>query len=274
MEHAVVAMPGRVIMDAFVVPSHGAAPRLGTLPEPVPGPADVLLDVEACGLNFADLLMADGRYQIRPDPPFALGMEVCGRIRAAGADVDDTRIGTRVAAFAGHGGLASRVVVPGAACVPVPDDMPSETAAGFLVAYSTSEVALNHKARLRAAERLVVLGAAGGVGLTAVELGAHAGAEVVAVARGDDRLAVARDHGAAHVLDGRRDDLRDAIRALGGADVVYDAVGGAAFDAAFGATNPGGRILVVGFASGEVPRVKANHLLVKNVTSWACGGAG
>ncbi|TFL18866.1 NADPH:quinone oxidoreductase family protein [Jannaschia formosa] len=235
------------------------------LDAPRPGPGEVLLDIAACGLNFADLLMVKGDYQDTPTPPFAPGMEVCGTVAALGPGTEGPAPGTRVAVFGGAGGLAEMGCFPAARCVPVPAAMPSEVAAGFLVAYSTSHVALAHKARLAPGERLVVLGAAGGVGLTAVELGARMGAEVVAVARGEAKLEVAQKAGATHLIDAEAPDLRDRLRALGGADVVYDAVGGAAFEAAFRATNPGGRILVIGFASGEVPQIRANHLMVKNI---------
>jgi NADPH:quinone reductase len=143
--------------------------------------------------------------------------------------------------------------------------MPDAEAAGFLVAYGTSHLALDHRARLQRGETLLVLGAAGGVGLTAVEIGKLMGARVVAVARGADKLAVAEAAGADHLIDAR-EDLRAAVKALGGADVVYDPVGGKAFDAALSATNPGGRLLPLGFASGTVPQIPANILLVKNLT--------
>ncbi|WP_298434329.1 NADPH:quinone oxidoreductase family protein [uncultured Jannaschia sp.] len=252
-------------MRAYLVTDHQTQPAVTEVDAPTPGPGEVALAIEACALNFADLLMIKGTYQDTPALPFAPGMEVCGTVTAHGPGVDAPAVGTRVAVFGGSGGLAEAGCFPAARCVAVPDDMPSDIAASFIVAYSTSHVALTHKARLQPGERLVVLGAAGGVGLTAVELGAKMGAEVVAVARGDEKLAVARAHGAHHLIDGDAPDLRDRILALGGADVVYDAVGGAAFKAAFRATNADGRILVIGFASGEVPQVKANHLLVKNI---------
>ncbi|PWJ17006.1 NADPH:quinone oxidoreductase family protein [Jannaschia seohaensis] len=253
-------------MKGWTVTEIGTGPQLCTdLPEPQPGPGEVQLRIEGCGLNFADLLMIEGRYQDTPAPPFVPGMEVCGRVTAQGEGVSAPALGARVAVFGGAGGLAEMGCFPAERCVAVPEKMPSDVAAGFLVAYSTSHVALAHRARLRAGERLVVLGAAGGVGLTAVELGARMGAEVVAVARGAAKLEVARAAGAAHLIDAEVPDLRDRLRALGGADVVYDAVGGTAFEAAFRATNPGGRILVIGFASGDVPQIKANHLLVKNI---------
>jgi NADPH2:quinone reductase len=252
-------------MRGWVAQGDGTAPRLLVLPPPVPGPGEALVRIEACGLNFADLLMIGGTYQDAPPAPFVPGLELCGVVEALGPGATAPAPGTRVAAFTGHGGLAERGCIPADRCVPVPDRMTSVEAAGFLVAYGTSHVALTHRARLKAGERLVVLGAAGGVGLTAVELGATIGAEVVAVARGKAKLDVAKRAGAHHLIDAGDPDLRDRLRALGGVDVVYDAVGGASFEAAFRATNPGGRILVIGFASGGVPRIKANHLLVKNV---------
>ena len=252
-------------MREYAVVEIGEAPILRDVADPVPGPGDVLLKIHACGLNFADTLMIRGTYQAMPPVPFAPGLEMCGTVVALGGGVTSPAPGTRVAAFAGRGGLAERAVVPAAACVPVPAAMPSEVAAGFLIAYSTSHVALDWKARLRPGERLVVLGAAGGVGLTAVELGAWMGAEVVAVARGDAKLQVAAAAGAHHLIDAEVPDLRQRLRDLGGIDVAYDAVGGPAHEAAFRALRPGGRLLVIGFASGEVPVPRLNHLMVKNI---------
>ncbi|UWQ18919.1 NADPH:quinone oxidoreductase family protein [Jannaschia sp. M317] len=252
-------------MRGWVVEESGTDPVLRNLPEPSPGPGEVALRIAACGLNFADLLMIKGTYQDTPATPFVPGMEVCGTVIAQGPGVTSPTVGTRVAVFGGNAGLAEVGCFPADRCVPVPGGMAAEVAAGFIVAYSTSHVALAHRARLQPGERLVVLGAAGGVGLTAVELGAKMGAEVVAVARGAAKLDIARAHGATHLIDAEDPDLRGRLKALGGADVVYDAVGGAGFEAAFRATNPGGRILVIGFASGDVPQVKANHLLVKNI---------
>jgi NADPH2:quinone reductase len=144
--------------------------------------------------------------------------------------------------------------------------MPLEDAAAFQITYGTSHVALDHKARLQPGETLLVLGAAGGVGLTAVEIGKRMGARVIACARGAEKLAVAKAAGADHLIDSDTDDIRIAVKALGGADVVYDPIGGDQFEAAFRATNPDGRILVIGFASGQVPPIPANHLLVKNIS--------
>jgi len=253
-------------MKAFRVTRTGQAPDMAEIDRPEPGPGQIRVRIAACGLNFADLLMIKGEYQDTPAPPFTLGMEVSGVVEALGEGVTLPALGTRVAVFAGQGGLAEHGVFEAARAVPIPDAMPFDQAAGFLVAYGTSHLALTHRAGLQPGERLLVLGAAGGVGLTAVELGAGMGAEVIAVARGADKLAVARDAGAQHTLDSDTDDIRMAVKALGGADVVYDAVGGAAFDAALRATRPEGRILTIGFASGTVPQIPANLLLVKNIS--------
>lgn len=252
-------------MRAFVVSDHGSAPAVQDVPEPTPGPGQVRVRIHACGLNFADLLMAKGTYQDTPALPFTLGMEVAGVVETHGDGVTSPAIGTRVAVFEGSGGLAEAGVFDAARCVTIPDSMPFEEAAGFIVAYGTSHLALTDRAHLRQGERLLVLGAAGGVGLTAVELGAAMGAEVIAVARGAEKLAVAKAAGATHALDSEKVDLRAEVKALGGADVVYDAVGGDGFKAAMRATNPGGRLVVIGFASGEIPQIPANHLLVKNI---------
>lgn len=253
-------------MKAFRVTQTGTAPVLTEIERPAPGPGQILVRVAACGLNFADLLMIEGKYQDTPPCPFTLGMEVAGVVEALGPGVTAPAVGTRIAAFTGQGGMADHCVLDAARAVPIPDTLSFEAAAGFLVAYGTSHLALTHRAGLKPGERLLVLGAAGGVGLTAVELGAILGAEVIAVARGADKLEVARAAGARHLIDSGTGDIRAEVKALGGADVVYDAVGGTGFDAALRATNPEGRILCIGFASGTVPQVPANILLVKNIT--------
>jgi len=237
-----------------------------TIPAPEPGAGEVALSVRACGVNFADTLMVAGTYQETPSLPFAPGLEVCGVVTEQGPGVSDPAVGTRVAAMCGAGGFAEIATAPAAACVALPDTMPDADAAALQVAYGTSHVALDHRARLQPSERLLVLGAAGGVGLTAVEIGALMGAEVIAVARGADRLDRARRKGAHHLIDSETADLREAVRALGGADVVYDPVGGEQWKAALRAANPEARLLPIGFASGEVPQIPANILLVKNLT--------
>lgn len=233
---------------------------------PEPGAGQVLIAIKACALNFADLLIVKGTYQEKPELPFSPGMEVAGEVVAHGKGVSQPALGTRVAVFGGHGGLAEFGVFPAQLCVPLPDEMDFQTAAAFQVAYSTSHVALDYRARLKEGETLLVLGAAGGVGLTAVELGALMGAKVIAAARGADKLAVAAQHGADHLIDTDKDNLREVVKSLGGADVVYDPVGGTLFTEALRSCKPEARVLTIGFASGDVPQIAANHLLVKNVS--------
>lgn len=252
--------------EAIRVHEAGAEPVLDRLEATPPGPGEIAVEIAACGVNFADLLMIEGKYQDTPPTPFTLGMELAGTVVATGDGVTGFAEGDRVAAFTGQGGMAGYGCFAAERAVKIPDAMPFEEAAGFLIAYGTSHLALTHRAKLSAGERLLVLGAAGGVGLTAVEIGAALGAEVVACARGPEKLKVAEAAGASHLIDSEREDIREAVRALGGADVVYDAVGGAQFEAALRATRPEARLLAIGFASGEVPKIPANHLLVKNVT--------
>lgn len=253
-------------MQAYRVTSHDTPPCLEDIPRPVPTPGQVLLRIEACGLNFADLLQAKGKYQEKEPLPTTLGMEVAGVVEALGYGVTSPSLGTRVAVFGGAGGLADYGVFPSDRCVPLPDAMDSATAAGFQIAYGTSHLALVRPGRLQVGEMLLVLGAAGGVGLTAVEIGKQLGATVIACARGDGKLDAARNAGADHLIDSTDDDLREQVKALGGADVVYDPVGGDLFKAALRCCNPEARILTIGFASGDVPQIPANHLLVKNVS--------
>lgn len=238
--------------------------RNATKPDPVAG--EVMVRIETCGLNFGDLLIVKGTYQEKPELPATIGMEICGVVEALGADVTGLEVGQRVASYCGFGGLAEYAAIPAAICVPIPDAMTAVDAAAFLIAYGTSHVALDYKAHLQPGERLLVLGASGGVGLTAVELGKLMGAEVIACARGPEKLAIAKTAGADHLLDSDDGDLRAAVKALGGADVVYDPVGGALFDAALRACNPEARLLPLGFASGTVPQIPANILLVKNLS--------
>ena len=252
-------------MRAFVLASTDKPPALTDLPLPSPGKGEVRLKIRACGLNFADLLMARGQYQESPALPFTIGMEVAGIVDETGPGVTGLMQGQRVAAFAGHGGLAEYGCFPAERCLPIPDAMPFEAAAGFVVAYGTSHVALTHRARLKPDETLLVLGAAGGVGLTAVQIGRLIGARVVAVARGPEKLSVAKEAGADLMIDSDDGDLRAAFKDLGGVDVVYDAVGEPAATAALRALRPEGRFVVIGFAGGEVPKFPANILLVKNL---------
>lgn len=253
-------------MRAFQVTELGSPPALVDIEKPCPSQNEVLVKIEACGLNFADLLMIKGDYQDTPSKPFTLGMEVAGTIEKVGPGVEKPTVGSRVAVFGGSGGLAEYGVFPADRCVVLPDDMPFADAAAFMVAYGTSHMALDYKAGLKAGETLLVLGAAGGVGLTAVELGKVMGAKVIACARGPEKLAVAKAAGADHMIDAKTQDIREICKSLGGVDVVYDPVGGDQFTAAFRACKPEARMLTIGFASGTVPQVPANHLLVKNIS--------
>ncbi|WP_372614595.1 NADPH:quinone oxidoreductase family protein, partial [Aquicoccus sp.] len=252
-------------MHAFQIETFSTPPRLAQVNTPEPVKGEIRLRIHACGLNFADLLMSEDRYQETPTPPFTLGMEVAGVVDALGPDVTGPAPGTRVAVFGGQGGLAEMGCFPAERVTPIPDDMPFVDAAALQIAYGTSHVALDHKARLQPGETLLVLGAAGGVGLTAVEIGKLMGARVIACARGADKLEIAARAGADYLIDAQTQDIRESVKALGGADVVYDPVGGDQFTAALRACNPEARMLVIGFASGDVPQIPANHLLVKNV---------
>jgi NADPH:quinone reductase len=253
-------------MRAVLLTETDTPPQLVEIPAPQAADGEVVITVAACGLNFADLLMTRSQYQERPDLPFVMGMEVAGTIASVGSGVEGLRPGMRVAAFPGKGGLAEQVCCPADCCVPIPDAMPFTEAAGFIVAYGTSHLALEHRARLQAGETLLVLGAAGGVGLTAVEIGKALGARVIAVARGADKLEIARKAGADLCLDSEGLDLRAALKDAGGVDVVYDAIGEPLATPALRALRPEGRFLAIGFAGGTVPQFPANILLVKNLT--------
>ena len=252
-------------MKALQVTHFGNPPVLVDIPKPKPGPGQVLIKIFSCGLNFADLLMLKGTYQELPPLPFTLGMEVAGEVVELGPDVNSPAIGSRIAVFGGNGGLAEFGTFSADLCINIPESMTFEVASAFQVAYSTSHVALDYRAKLRPNENLLVLGAAGGVGLTAVEIGKVLGANVIAAARGPEKLAVAKKAGATHLIDTERDDLRKIVKELGGADVVYDPVGGDLFKSALRACNPEARLLTIGFASGDIPQIPANHLLVKNI---------
>lgn len=252
-------------MKSFRINGFGTEPALAETPEPSPGADEIGVRIHAAALNFADLLICKGTYQDIPPLPVTLGLECAGVVESVGSKVTSRQPGDRVAIFSGHGGLAEFGVFDASRAIAIPDAMAFNDAAAFQIAYGTSHLALEHRGRLQPGETLVVLGAAGGVGLTAVEIGARMGARVIAVARGAKKLATAKDAGAHEGIDSEAGDLRTALRDLGRADVVYDAVGGEQFTAALGAMRPGGRILVIGFASGTVPQIPANHLLVKNV---------
>lgn len=238
--------------------------QLETVEIPEPSTHEVQIETLACSVNFADTLIVVGKYQEKPDLPFAPGMEVVGRIVNPGTS--DLKRGQIIASYIGFGGMAERVNVSIVNCIPLPDGSDPVTCAAVPIAYGTSHLALSRRAKLQKGETLLVLGASGGVGLTAVELGAAMGAKVIAAARGPEKLAVAASKGAHHLIDTETDDIREKTLALGGADVVYDPVGGDQFKAALRSCNPEARVLPLGFASGEVPSIPANIILVKNIS--------
>ena len=229
---------------------------------------EVRIAVHAAGLNFADTLIIAGKYQAKPELPFTPGMELAGEVLEVGEGVSGLEAGMRVIATPGTGAFAEEAVVPASEVLAIPGAMDMISAAGFPVAYGTSQVALAQRGKLQAGETLLVLGAAGGVGLSAVEIGKAMGATVIAAASSAEKLAVARDHGADHGIDTSREDLRARVKALtGGADVIYDPVGGELFAQALRCINWEGRMLIIGFASGTIPQIAANYLLLKNASA-------
>jgi len=244
------------------------------IPVPILENGQVRIRVIAAGINFADTLLLTGSYQIKPTPPFVPGFELSGEVIEVGDHVDTCKPGDKVLAAVVGGAWAEQAVVAWQDVHVLPDSVDVLKAAGFPVAYGTSHLALT-KAALKAGESLVVHGAGGGVGLTAVEIGAGLGARVIACASSEEKIQIALDHGASFGLDCRIENLRERIKDLTGgmgADVTYDPVGGSAFDQSLRSTRPDGRILVIGFASGAVPQIPANILLVKNISvlgfSW------
>jgi NADPH:quinone reductase len=234
--------------------------------DPKAGDGQVVVDVEACAVNFPDVLLIQNLYQFKPPLPFSPGAEVAGVVSSVGAGVDGVTIGDRVLASTGWGGLAEKIAVGAGPLIPVPDGMDFGAASSFLYAYGTSHFALKDRARLQPGETLVVLGAAGGVGLAAVELGALMGATVIAAASTDDKLKLCHEYGASMTINYGTEDLKARIRKLTGgvgADVVYDPVGGQYSEPALRSTAWGGRFLVVGFAAGEIPSIPLNLTLLK-----------
>lgn len=240
---------------------------LGEMPARAPDAGELRIRVRACGVNFADTLMIQGQYQVRPPFPFSPGIEMAGDVLEVGADVKLYQPGMRVMCIANWGGMAEEITLPAAMAVPLPDNMDYITGAAFPVAYGTSHLALQHRAHVQPGETLLVLGAAGGVGLTAVEIGKRLGARVIACASTPEKLDLTRQYGADETINYSSEDLRERIRALTGGkgvDVAYDPVGGPLFEPVLRSMAWEGRLLVVGFASGSIPQVATNLTLVKN----------
>lgn len=239
------------------------------IPSPSVAAGAVKIRVRACGINFPDVLLIQGLYQLQPPFPFSPGLEVAGDVVEVGEGVENPRIGDRVIATMMYGGFAEEVVVPAALTLPMPADMSYEHGAGFPLVYGTAHVGLARRAQLKAGETLLVLGAAGGVGLAAVELGKLLGARVIAAASTPQKLALARAYGADDTIDYTSENLRERVADLTGgrgADVVFDPVGGDLFDQAVRRIAWEGRYLVIGFASGRIPALPANIALLKNAS--------
>ncbi len=234
---------------------------------PTAGPGQVLIDVHASAVNFPDVLMIEGKYQNRPPFPFSPGGEIAGTVAALGEGVTELAIGDRVFGGTGVGGFAEQIAVPAKAMRPMPDRMSFAKASGISTTYGTSYYALKQRADLQPGETLLVLGAAGGVGLAAVELGKAMGARVIAAASSDEKLEIARKAGADEVINYSDGELKDKVKALTegrGADVIYDPVGGDLFDQCMRSVAWYGRVLVIGFAAGDIPKVPINLILLKS----------
>lgn len=255
-------------MRALLCKAHGLPETLSieVLSSPAPGPGQVLIDVKAAGVNFPDALMIQNKYQMQPPLPFAPGAELAGVVSATGAGVTRFKVGDPVCGVTGFGAFAEELVVDADKLFALPAEVPFDVAGAFILAYGTSHHALQDRAALKAGETLVVLGASGGVGLAAVEIGKVLGARVIACASSADKLALCCAHGADATINYTTDDLRERIRDLTGgkgADVVYDPVGGAYAELALRSMAWRGRYLVVGFANGEIPRIPLNLPLLK-----------
>jgi NADPH2:quinone reductase len=243
--------------------------RVEERPDPVPGPGQVLVAVEAAGVNFVDALFVAGQYQIKPPLPFTPGSELAGRVAALGEGVTDGAVGDRVLVTTGLGGYVSHVVAPASATVPLPDRLDAAQGATFTQSYSTALFGLRDRASVRAGESVLVLGAGGGIGLAAITVARALGCRVLGVASSPEKREAARRAGAEEVLDGGHDPLKERARQWAGGtgvDVVVDPVGGAASETALRALGDGGRYLVIGFASGTIPSVPLNQVLLRNRT--------
>ncbi len=258
-------------MKAVICKEYGDYHNLAfeEMDDPTPGPGQVCIDVRAAGLNFPDLLLVQGLYQMKPPTPFVPGAECAGVISALGEGVSGYAVGDRVIAYTMNGAFAQKVVVAAQSLARLPDGMDFDVGAGITTTYATSYYALKQRANLQAGESLAVLGAAGGVGLAAVELGAAMGANVIACASTQDKLDLTKAHGATSLINYEKDELKTALKeATGGkgADVIYDPVGGKYAEPALRAIGWNGRYLVIGFAAGDIPKIPLNLVLLKTAS--------
>ena len=252
-----------VLCKAFGPPESLAIEEIEPLQ---PGKGQVVIRVKACGVNFPDTLIIQGKYQLKPPFPFIPGSEVAGIIKEVGEGVDTIKVGTRVMAFIGMGGFAEEIIADAYQIIPMPHTLDFATASAFLLTYGTSHHALKDRAQLQPGETLLVLGAAGGVGLAAVEIGKVMGARVIAAASSDEKLEVCKQHGADEVINYSIEDLRDRIKQLTGGkgvNVAFDPLGGDYSEPVLRSMAWGGRFLVIGFASGDIPRIPLNLPLLK-----------
>jgi len=255
-------------VKAVLCKAHGPPDSLVVedVPALTPGPGEVVIGVKAASLNFPDVLIIQNRYQVKPPLPFSPGCEAAGIVKEIGAGVTGVKVGDRVMAYTTYGAFAEEVKTDARRVLPIPSGMDDVTAAAFVLTYGTSAHALRDRGGLKAGETLLVLGAAGGVGIAAIEIGKALGARVIACASTDEKLALCRGRGADATINYANEDLRQRIKELtggNGADVVYDPVGGRYTEAALRSTAWRGRLLVVGFASGEIPKIPLNLALLK-----------
>jgi NADPH:quinone reductase len=254
-------------MKALICPSLGPAEnlRVAEVEAPAAGDGEALVEVAYAGLNFFDTLIIEGKYQVKPKPPFSPGGEFAGRVAALGPGARGFEVGDRVMGACGYGAAAQRIAIPVSRLERIPEGLALEKAAGLSVTYGTSLHALKQRAELKSGETLLVLGASGGVGLAAVEIGKAMGARVIAGASSNEKLAFARQHGAAEAINTASEDVRARLKELApkGVDVVYDPVGGPLTETGLRSLAWKGRLLVIGFASGEIPRPPLNIPLLK-----------
>lgn len=258
-------------MKALMCNQHGLPDTLvfQDVPDPVPAAGEVIIEMKAAGVNFPDVLIIQNKYQFKPELPFSPGAELAGVVAAVGDGVTHVRPGDRVIGSSGHGAFAEKVRVNARKVIPMPQGVDFETAAAFTLTYGTSYHALADRGQLAAGETLLVLGAAGGVGLAAIEIGKAMGARVIAAASTDEKLAVCREHGADACINYSTEDLRPAIKEATdgrGPDVVYDPVGADMAEPVFRSIAWRGRYLVIGFAGGSIPRLPWNLALLKGAS--------
>ena len=255
-------------MKAIFLESYGSLDELkyGELPDPIPGEGEVVVDVNYAGVNFPDVLIVPGLYQFKPDLPFSPGGEVSGRISAIGDSVTHLAIGDRVMAVAPFGGYAEKMKVSAGNVYQLPEEVNDKEAAILQETYATAIHALKDKGRLKPGERLLVLGAAGGTGIAALQIGKEMGAEVIAAASTKEKLEMCRKNGADHLINYKEEDLKSRLKDIGGVDVIFDPVGGDHAEQAFRGIRPDGRHLIIGFTAGKIPALPWNLPLLKQAS--------